>query len=79
MRQINVKSFVKVPFYFEEFRETEFLVTILMTTTMLFMGADDVLLGAVQGRSKVVHKGGGGWRRSALGSGAPLDVNIKWP
>ena len=54
-------------------------MTILMTTTMLFMGADDVLLGAVQGRSKVVQKGGSDWRRSALGSGAPLDVNIKWP
>ena len=63
MRQTNVKS-------------GEFLVTILKrTTTMLCMGADDVLLGAVQGRSKVVHKGGGGWRRSALGSGAPLDIN----
>ena len=40
------------------------------------MGADDVLLGAVQGRSKVVHKGGGGWRRRALGSGAPLNKYI---
>ena len=40
------------------------------------LGADDVVLGAVRGRSKVVHKGGGGWRRSALGSGAPLDKYI---
>ena len=42
-------------------------------SVQVLLGADGVLLGAVRGRSKIVHKGGGGWRRSALGSGAPLD------
>ena len=81
MRQNNVKSFVKLQFYLEEDTETERirlnLCNVVYGSVQGLLDTDDVVLGAVQGRSKIVHKGGGGWRRSALGSGAPLDVYIK--